>query len=98
METKSSGSVSEQKSTRVEFTQVSVDSGTVSSVKEPEVVDIQRAELERLTRETEMAFKHLEVQSGIGVDKKLEDNDPLAPKKIEKLFKQSGSERSPFAS
>ena len=67
---------------------------------EPEPkVDDSRAELERLVAETEKAFQHLEKQPLPAATVKIDDtNDPLAPKKIEKLFRQSGTERSPFAS
>jgi hypothetical protein len=51
--------------------------------------------LERLAAEAEEAFNSL-------VDKspttKTNLDDPLAAKKIERLFKTSGSEKSPFAS
>jgi hypothetical protein len=51
-------------------------------------------ELSRLAREAEAAFAELERVTTKGA---VNADDPLAPKKIEKLFKSSGSERSPFA-
>jgi hypothetical protein len=52
----------------------------------------ERAELERLTVEAEEAFTQLNQVPEEEID------DPLAPKKIEKLFRTSHNERSPFAS
>ena len=54
--------------------------------------DEHRAELERLAAETEAAFSSLEQQPQATAD------DPLAAKKIERLFKESTAQRSPFAS
>jgi hypothetical protein len=51
-------------------------------------------ELSRLAREAEAAFAELE---RVATKEVVNTDDPLAPKKIEKLFKSSGSERSPFA-
>ena len=53
-----------------------------------------RLELERLAEEAEAAFRDLDNE----VSKPAKADDPLAVKKIEKLFKQGGHERSPFAS
>lgn len=54
--------------------------------------DHQKAELERLAAEAEAAFSSLEQQPQPTVD------DPLAAKKIERLFKEPTAQRSPFAS
>lgn len=51
-----------------------------------------RMELERLAAEAEAAFNDLEKKPGSNVD------NPLAAKKIERLFKEPNTERSPFAS
>ncbi len=51
---------------------------------------VAKAELARMVAETEEAFKNLE-NSAPPAD------DPLAPKKIEKMFRQPSNERSPFA-
>ncbi len=51
-----------------------------------------RAELERLSAEAEAAFSTLTKHPDQGTD------DPLAAKKIERLFKEPSTERSPFAS
>ena len=58
------------------------------------VVSDTRLELERLAEEAEAAFRDLDNE----VSKPAKVDDPLAVKKIEKLFKQGGHERSPFAS
>lgn len=54
----------------------------------------ERAELMELLAETEATFSTLEAGSST---KSVVSDDPLAPKKIERLFKQGGQERSPFA-
>ncbi len=54
----------------------------------------QREELERLAIEAENEFNRL--QKSNSNSSKIDD--PLAPKKIEKLFKSPSTERSPFAS
>ena len=54
-----------------------------------------RAEIKRLAEEAELAFANLENKS------KVPDwvtDDPLAPKKIERMFRQPKDERSPFSS
>ncbi len=51
--------------------------------------DQAKAELARLVAETEQAFASL--------DNSQVANDPLAPNRIEKMFKSPGNERSPFA-
>ena len=51
-----------------------------------------REELERLAKETEAAFDNLDQKPPLAND------DPLAAKKIEKLFREPNAERSPFAS
>jgi Type IV secretion-system coupling protein DNA-binding domain len=51
-----------------------------------------KEELERLMAETEAAFSALNAQGANSTS-----DDPLAPKKIERMFKQSGNERSPFS-
>lgn len=53
-----------------------------------------RLELEQLAAEAEAAFQDLEKD----LPKPPVADDPLAPKKIERLFRQGGQERSPFAS
>lgn len=50
-------------------------------------------DLAKLAAEAEAAFEALE-----STHRASNADDPLAPKKIEKLFKSSGGERSPFAS
>jgi hypothetical protein len=55
----------------------------------------ERAELERMAAEAEAAFSHLESKPLVDVPVY---DDPLNAKKIEKLFKASGNERTPFAS
>jgi hypothetical protein len=65
------------------------------------VAEAARAELERLADEAEAAFRTLESApevTKVPPASTIENDDPLAPKKIERLFKQSGQERSPFAS
>jgi energy-coupling factor transporter ATP-binding protein EcfA2 len=52
----------------------------------------ERLELERLAAEAEDVFTRLEGKGDVKAD------DPLSPKKIEKLFKPVDTERSPFAS
>jgi len=54
------------------------------------------SEIELLTAEAEAVFASLESNES-GVDH-APDDDPLAPKKIERLFRQPKDERSPFAS
>jgi hypothetical protein len=69
-------------------------------------VQMARAELERMALEAETAFMELEngnpeVQprdKEKDSAKAPEHDDPLAPKKLEKLFRQPNSEKSPFAS
>ena len=54
-----------------------------------------RAEIKRLAEEAELAFANLENKN------KVPDwvtDDPLAPKKIERMFRQPKDERSPFSS
>ncbi|OGG81856.1 hypothetical protein A3I99_02100 [Candidatus Kaiserbacteria bacterium RIFCSPLOWO2_02_FULL_45_11b] len=57
-----------------------------------------REEIERLAAEAEAAFSALETHTAPEAKQDTASDDPLAPKKIEKLFKSSGGERSPFAS
>ncbi len=52
-----------------------------------------RAELERLAAEADVAFENLKQRH-----ESVKKDDPLAAKKIERLFKPSGTDRSPFAS
>jgi len=59
--------------------------------KSTEPVNKDRDELERLTAEAESVFNHLEKSNTQTED------DPLAVKKIERLFKQSGNEKTPFS-
>jgi hypothetical protein len=60
-----------------------------------ECTPAERAELERLAEEAEAAFFSLERKP---LAETPQYDDPLHARKIEKLFKPSGSERSPFAS
>ncbi len=71
------------------------------------LAEAARAELERLAFETEEAFRTLDTTLIPPTSPTIEVppapvtaeyDDPLAAKKIEKLFKQSPHERSPFAS
>ena len=57
-------------------------------------------ELRRLVDETEAAFALLEstTQTGAATAKPQGPDDPLAPKKIEQMFRQPRNERSPFTS
>ncbi len=73
---------------------VEEDVSTIVTKNAESIESDPRSELERLANEAEKAFLELEQESG----KPLVVEDPLAPKKIEKLFKQGGHERSPFAS
>jgi hypothetical protein len=59
------------------------------------VRNLQREELEKLAEEAETAFSNLLKESPTNVNNQ---NDPLAPKKIEKLFKSTSLDKSPFAS
>ncbi len=52
-----------------------------------------KAELARLAREAEAAFQALDRK-----DASVPPDDPLAPKKIERMFRSGNSERSPFSS
>lgn len=58
-------------------------------------VDSAKAEIKRLADEAEVAFANL-----ADIDKTLDpdNDDPLAPKKIERMFRQPKDERSPFNS
>ena len=56
-----------------------------------------REEIAKLAAEAEAAFSALETHAAPEAKQDTSD-DPLAAKKIEKLFKSSGGERSPFAS
>jgi hypothetical protein len=57
-----------------------------------------RDELSRLAKEAEEAFLELERNASKPVSNSVTTDDPLAPKKIERLFKSGGGEKSPFAS
>ncbi|HMO77658.1 MAG TPA: type IV secretion system DNA-binding domain-containing protein [Candidatus Paceibacterota bacterium] len=57
----------------------------------------ERLELERLAAEAEEAFVLLETNHAAANSSSVAD-DPLAPKKLERLFRQAKDERSPFAS
>lgn len=64
-------------------------------------IDIIKEELERMAKEAEEVFSSLEntkPKESQHTQKNTESDDPLAAKKIEKLFKQGGNERTPFAS
>lgn len=52
-----------------------------------------RAVLERLAAEADVAFENLKQKH-----ENIKNDNPLAPKKIERLFRPSGTDRSPFAS
>ena len=54
-----------------------------------------RAELKRLSEEAELAFANLDDKKKALVTT---TDDPLAPKKIERMFRQPKDERSPFSS
>ena len=54
-----------------------------------------RAELKRLSEEAELAFANLDDKKKAPVTT---TDDPLAPKKIERMFRQPKDERSPFSS
>jgi hypothetical protein len=54
---------------------------------------VNRDELTKLTKEVEGMFNTLD-----SAPKKTSLDDPLAPKKIQKMIKNNGTERSPFAS
>jgi len=64
--------------------------------EKPKAAAASREEIEKLAAEAEAAFSALETTTAPNAD--ITPEDPLAPKKIEKLFKSSGGERSPFAS
>ncbi len=51
----------------------------------------QKDEFARLAAEAEDTFSKLDTATPLSAD------DPLSPKKIERMFRQSGNERSPFA-
>jgi hypothetical protein len=71
---------------------------TTPQKSEPEKTPVaNREEIERLAAEAEAAFSALETTTAPEARNDTAD-DPLAAKKIEKLFKSSGGERSPFAS
>lgn len=82
-----------------ESTKVDVDQKNIKSDKEIPQVEIakndEKLELQKMMEETEAALADLE---------KIQNNnagntdDPLAVRKIEKLFKDSNNHRSPFAS
>ncbi len=65
----------------------------VSQTESLKTKNLDREELEKLAAEAETAFSQLveEPVADIKID------DPLAPKKIERLFKSPSSEKSPFA-
>jgi hypothetical protein len=67
-----------------------------TEMAKPKVAAASREEIEKLAAEAEAAFNALETTTAPKAD--ITAEDPLAPKKIEKLFKSSGGERSPFAS
>lgn len=63
----------------------------ITSVSEAH--NANRVELERLAAEADAAFENLKQRH-----ESIKKDDPLAVKKIERLFKPSGTDRSPFAS
>jgi hypothetical protein len=78
---------------------VAIESTSASAAT---IAEAARAELARLTDEAEAAFRTLEATPTEPIQppppSASENDDPLAAKKIERLFKQAGHERSPFAS
>jgi hypothetical protein len=52
-----------------------------------------KVELAKLAAEAEEAFKDLEAGAGVSAGA----DDPLAPKRIERMFRHTGNERSPFS-
>jgi hypothetical protein len=57
--------------------------------------DFAKAEIKRLAAEAEVAFASLAEKQPIAEPDK---DDPLAPKKLERMFRQPKDERSPFSS
>ena len=80
------------KTKSVTLEQKRVNHPSTASLSQPD----ERSEIEVLAAEAEEAFASLE-RSGLANNQSVVD-DPLSPKKIERLFKQPKDERSPFAS
>lgn len=85
----------ENESRKLNVTLSPDESSKNTVVQKNPLVDSAKAEIKRLAAEAEVAFASL-AEKGKAIDK--HSDDPLAPKKIERMFRQPKDERSPFSS